>query len=84
MTLTREAPPAGSDWLSGRVPDWLDREVWDAAQRQCFVAGPPGFVDACAARLTELGAAATQIQLDSFLSSAPADVSAGVVPDAGG
>ena len=84
VTLTREEPPEGSGWLAGRVPDWLDREVRDAARRQCFVAGPPEFVDACAARLTGLGAVSAQIQLDSFLSSAPAGVSASAAPDAAG
>lgn len=71
VTLTRESPPAGTRYLAGRVPDILHRIHGGLDSHAVLAAGSPGFVDACAARAHELGAAPERVVLDSFLPADP-------------
>lgn len=73
ITLTREAPPPGTRYLAGRVPDILHRIHGGLETHAVLIAGSPGFADACAARARGAGAAAERIVVDSFLpAGAPA------------
>lgn len=74
VTLTREAPPPGSRFLAGRVPDVLHRVHGQLSHHTVLIAGTPGFVDSCEARVLDLGAEPDRIAVDSFL---PADPAAG-------
>jgi CDP-4-dehydro-6-deoxyglucose reductase len=67
VTLSRakENDPA-SGWRSGRVPDWLPEAFPDLSAWHVLVAGPPGFVDACAAAARGLGVSDQRILSDSF------------------
>jgi CDP-4-dehydro-6-deoxyglucose reductase, E3 len=63
LTRAREAAPG---WLLGRITDWLPSECPDLANWHVLTAGPPGFVDACAAAAQALGAAPDRSRTDSF------------------
>ncbi len=69
VTLTREPPPPGTRFAAGRIPDMLHRVHGRLAHHTVLIAGAPGFVDACEARVLELGAAPERIATDSFLSA---------------
>jgi NAD(P)H-flavin reductase/ferredoxin len=63
LTRTHEAAPC---WRLGRIPDWLAGELPDLSNWHVLAAGPPGFVDACAAMAQTLGASPGRILTDSF------------------
>jgi CDP-4-dehydro-6-deoxyglucose reductase len=63
LTRTGEAAPG---WRLGRIPDWLAKEQPDLSAGQVLAAGPPTFVDACAATARALGASPDRILTDSF------------------
>lgn len=67
VTLSRavQVDPA-TGWRCGRVPDWLADDILDLSGWHVLVAGPPGFVDACAATAQGLGASDQRILSDSF------------------
>ncbi len=67
VTLTREDPPPGTRFLSGRVPDVLHRVHGQLARHTVLIAGTPGFVEACEAKTAALGAPPDRIAVDSFL-----------------
>jgi len=69
VTLTREAPPAGSAWRHGRLDALLPSLAPAAGFAQAWAAGPPGFVDAAAAALAALGLPAANFKADSFLAA---------------
>jgi predicted ferric reductase len=56
-------PGSGSDVLAG---DQLAREVPDAAARDVFVTGPPGFTQAALAALDRAGVPRRQVHLEQF------------------
>ena len=72
VTLTREDPPPGSRFITGRVPDMLHRVHGQLSHHTILIAGTPGFVDSCEARVLDLGAEPDQIAVDSFLPASPA------------
>ncbi len=72
VTLTREHPPPGTRFGIGRIPDMLHRVHGQLAHHTVLIAGTPGFVDACEARVQALGAAPDRIAVDSFLPADPA------------
>src|SRR5690606_13301213 len=63
LTRAREAAPG---WRLGRIPEWLGDELPDLSAWHVLAAGAPGFVDACAAKAEQLGAAPGRILTDSF------------------
>jgi CDP-4-dehydro-6-deoxyglucose reductase len=72
VTLTRaETVEPASAWRRGRIPEWLAGELPDLAAWHVLAAGPPGFVDACIAKVRQLGAVPERILTDSFTPTVP-------------
>ncbi len=69
VTLTRERPPPGTRFVAGRVPDMLHRVHGQLSHHTVLIAGASGFVDACAARVRDLGAPPERMATDSFLAT---------------
>ena len=67
VTLTRETPPPGTRFLTGRVQDMLHRVHGQLQRHTVLIAGTPGFVEACEARVRELGAPPERIATDPFV-----------------
>jgi CDP-4-dehydro-6-deoxyglucose reductase len=71
VTLSR-APEVdlATGWRCGRVPDWLPDAFPDLSGWHVLIAGPPGFVDACAEAARRSGASDERILVDSFTPTA--------------
>lgn len=69
VTLTRETPPPGTRFLTGRIQDMLHRVHGQLHRHTVLAAGTPGFVEACEARVLELGAQPERIATDPFVSA---------------
>ena len=67
IAITREQPPEGPTWRSGRLPDLLPAEGLELAAKPVYIAGPPEFVAACEVAATGLGALDSQLKVESFL-----------------
>ncbi len=63
-TLTREE---GAE-LTGRIPDILEQVAPDLSQHSVFIAGSPGFVEACVAKAKSLGASPSVIHTEGYFS----------------
>ena len=83
VALTRD-PGAQAGFAQGRIPARLAEEARDLSSHTILIAGPPGFVDACAAAAAARGAPAERVLLDSFLPRgrlpSPVPESAGEAP----
>jgi CDP-4-dehydro-6-deoxyglucose reductase, E3 len=69
LSRAAEVDPA-TGWRSGRVPDWLPDAFPDLSAWHVLIAGPPGFVDACAEAARRSGASDQRILTDSFTPTA--------------
>lgn len=67
ITLT-QSPAAADGYLRGRIPDRLAEHFPDLSGFTLFVAGSPDFVEACASKAKQLGAAAERIHTEGFFS----------------
>jgi ferredoxin-NADP reductase/ferredoxin len=71
VTLSRAADvDSATGWRCGRIPDWLPDAFPDLSAWHVLVAGPPGFVAACAAAARGLGVSDQRILSDSFTPTA--------------
>jgi CDP-4-dehydro-6-deoxyglucose reductase len=67
IAITRELPPDGPTWRSGRLPDILAAQALELAAKPVYIAGPPEFVASCEVAATGLGALDSQLKVESFL-----------------
>lgn len=67
-TLTQEQAP---DCLSGRLPALLPGLFPDLSGHSVFVAGTPGFVEACVQAVRELGVPADRLHTEGFTAQTP-------------
>jgi NAD(P)H-flavin reductase len=71
VSLSRaEGVDPATGWRAGRITGWLADELPDLSNWHVLAAGPPAFVDACVAKVRELGAAPERILTDSFTPTA--------------
>ncbi len=73
VTLTGADAPADAEF-TGRIPAMLDRVFASLADHSVFIAGNPDFVDACKARVLELGAQPELVHVEGYFPHWPAEV----------
>ncbi len=73
VTYTGAEPPATAEF-TGRIPTMLDKVFTTLEKHSIFIAGNPDFVEACKARVIELGAKPEFVHVEGYFPHWPAEV----------